>query len=46
MLIETWTDVLTQSFQDIWGVVISYVPNIIVAVIIFALGWLIGAALG
>jgi len=37
---------LTQSFQDIWGVVISYVPNIIVAVIIFALGWLIGAALG
>lgn len=46
MLIDTWAEVLTQSFQDVWGVVISYVPNIIVAVIIFALGWLIGAALG
>lgn len=44
--VDTWASVLTQSFQDVWGVVISYVPNIIVAVIIFALGWLIGAALG
>lgn len=46
MLIETWANVLTRSFQNVWEIVISYVPNIIVAVIIFALGWLIGAALG
>ncbi len=46
MLIDTWTDVLTRSFQDLWAGVIAFTPNIVVALIIFVLGWLIGAALG
>jgi len=46
MLIETWADVLTRSFQDLWIGIVAFIPNIIVALIIFVLGWLIGAALG
>ena len=46
MLIQTWADVLTASFQNLWYGIVAYIPNIIVAVIIFVVGWLIGAALG
>lgn len=45
MLIQTWADVLTGSFQNLWYGVVAYIPNIIVAIIIFLVGWLIGAAL-
>lgn len=46
MIIQTWADVLTASFQNLWYGVVAYIPNIIVAVIIFVVGWLVGAALG
>ncbi len=46
MLLQTWSEVLTQSFQDLWVGVIGFVPNLIVAVVIFILGWVIGAVLG
>lgn len=46
MLIQTWANVLTASFQNLWYGVVAYIPNIIVAVIIFVVGWLIGSALG
>lgn len=46
MLIQTWADVLTSSFQGLLDGVVAFIPNIIVAVIIFLLGWLVGAALG
>ena len=46
MLIETWAQVLTQSFQDLWLGIVAFIPNVIVAIVIFLLGWLVGAALG
>lgn len=46
MLLETWSDVLTQSFQNLWLGVIGYVPHIIVAILIFVLGWVLGSVLG
>jgi hypothetical protein len=46
MLIQTWADVLTASFQNLWYGIVAYIPNIIVAVVIFVIGWVIGSALG
>lgn len=46
MLIETWTEVLTRSFQDLWLGVVDFIPNVVVAIVIFIVGWLIGAGLG
>ncbi len=46
MIIETWGAVLTQSFQDLWTGVITFVPNLVVAILIIVIGWLIGALIG
>lgn len=46
MIIQTWSEVLVQSFQDLWLGVVAFVPNIIVAIIILLVGWVIGALLG
>ena len=46
MLLQTWSEVLTQSFQNLWLGVAAFVPNIIVAVIIFIIGWVIGSLVG
>jgi hypothetical protein len=46
MLINTWGDVLTRSFQDLWLGIVDFIPSFVVAFIIFILGWIIGAILG
>jgi hypothetical protein len=46
MLLNTWGDVLTLSFQNLWVGVINFVPNLVVAIVILILGWVIGALLG
>ncbi len=37
---------MTLSFQNLWVGVVNFVPNLVVAIIILVLGWLIGALLG
>ncbi len=39
MLLQTWSDVLVTSFQDLWGQIIAYTPKILVSIIIFVVGW-------
>lgn len=46
MYIDTWGDVLTTSFQNLWLGVVNFVPNLVVALVILILGWLVGALLG
>lgn len=46
MLLNTWGEVLTLSFQNLWVGVVNFVPNLVVAIVILALGWLVGALLG
>jgi hypothetical protein len=46
MLLETWTQVLNRSFQDLFFGLVTFIPTLIVAIAIFVIGWLIGAALG
>ncbi|CAN5148504.1 mechanosensitive ion channel [soil metagenome] len=45
-MITTWGQVLTLSFQNLWLGIISFVPNLIIALVILVLGWLIGALFG
>lgn len=37
---------MTASFQNLWFGIVSFVPNLVIAVIIVILGWLIGALFG
>jgi hypothetical protein len=42
MFIQTWGDVFSTSLQGLWLGFISFVPNLILAIIIFIIGWAIG----
>ncbi|HEY4505745.1 MAG TPA: hypothetical protein VJG67_03570 [Candidatus Paceibacterota bacterium] len=42
MILDTWSQVLSNSFQGLWSGVILFIPNLIVAVVILCIGWAIG----
>ncbi len=43
MLVQTWVSVLQQSFYNLlWGVV-NFIPNFVLAVIVFLIGWFIAS---
>lgn len=45
-MIQNWGTVLQGSFQDIWMGFAKFVPNLIVAIVIFLVGWFVGSLLG
>lgn len=45
MILQTWGSVLSQSFADLWLGFVSFVPALLIAVIIFIIGWVVGASL-
>lgn len=45
MVFTTWVDVLNQSFQDLLAGLIAFIPSLVIAIIIFVIGWLIGFGL-
>ena len=46
MFLTTWADVLNSSFQNLFYGLVDFIPNLVVALIIFVIGWLIGVGLG
>ncbi len=46
MYLANWGNVLTLSFQNLWLGIVGFVPNLVVALVIVILGWLVGALLG
>lgn len=46
MLLQTWSAVLTDSFQKIGSGVIAFLPKLILALVVFIVGWVIAAFLG
>ncbi len=46
MIINTWSEVLSLSFKNLWIGVVDFIPNLVVAIIIVLLGWGIGVILG
>ena len=46
MVFNTWADVLSQSFQNLSYGLITFIPNLVIAIIIFIVGWLIGIGVG
>jgi len=46
MVVQSWTEVVTASLQTLWSGFIGFLPNLLGAVIIFIIGWLIAIVLG
>lgn len=45
MVLQTWGEVLKESFSRLWSGVIMFIPNLVVALVILIIGWAIGAAI-
>ncbi len=39
--IQTWGEVFTNSLQRVWSGVENFVPNLVIAIIILAIGWIL-----
>lgn len=46
MIINDWSDVIIASFQQVWGTILGFLPNLVGALIVFIVGWLIAFGLG
>lgn len=46
MFIQTWGEVLSTSFQGLWYGFVSFVPQLVIAILIFIIGWMFGAMVG
>lgn len=46
MLAQTWTEIVTTSLQTLWSGFIGFLPNLLGAIIVFIIGWLIASILG
>lgn len=41
MIAQTWGEVITASFQMLWSGFISFLPNLLGAIVVFIVGWFI-----
>ncbi len=46
MFIQTWGEVFSGSLQNLWYGFMSFVPNLLGAVILFIIGWVVGSVIG
>jgi hypothetical protein len=46
MYLTTWASVLNQSFQGLFYGIVAFIPNLLAALVILIVGWIIGAVLG
>lgn len=41
MVVQTWSDIVTEVLQNIWDRIIVFLPNLLGAIIILIIGWII-----
>ncbi len=45
MVLETWGEILAISFQELWFGLMSFIPKLLLSIIIFVIGWVIAITL-
>lgn len=45
MILQNWGLTLSQSFTDLWVGFIGFVPALVIALVIFVIGWVVGSSL-
>jgi len=45
MLLQSWTEVTVNSFQEIWGGFIGFLPSLLGALVVLLVGWAIAIGL-
>jgi len=44
--VNVWTDAVVNSLSDLWIQFISFIPNLVAALVIFFVGWAVAIAIG
>jgi len=44
--VEEWSDITVLHLQDAWGEFLSFIPNLLAAIIIFIIGWFVAIGIG
>jgi hypothetical protein len=44
--IDVWINSVNESFQELWGSIAVVIPNLVVAVLILIIGWIVGVFVG
>ncbi len=45
-MVEEWTTVTIEALEGLWQGFLAFIPNLLGAVIVFVIGWLIASAIG
>lgn len=46
MFVQTWGDTIVASLQNLWALVLSFLPSLIVSLLVVIVGWIVAAAVG
>ena len=46
MIVQTWAQVLQESFSNLLQSTVAFLPNFVFAIIIFVIGWFLGTLIG
>jgi hypothetical protein len=46
MTVQSWGDVLVLSLQNVWTSVVSFLPTLIIAIIVLLIGLFVASVLG
>src|SRR5688572_27083324 len=44
--VNSWTDAVVTSLSDMWVQFITFIPNLVAALVVFFVGWAISIAIG
>ena len=45
-MIQDWSTITVQEFQNLWQGFLGFIPNLLAAIIIFVIGWFIACGIG
>jgi len=45
-MIDTWSEVTIEGFQNLWQGFLGFIPNLLAAILIFVIGWFIACGIG
>lgn len=46
MIAQNWSDIITLSFQNVWTNVLSFLPTLIIAILVLLIGLIVASILG
>ncbi|MDP3764139.1 MAG: hypothetical protein Q8Q95_00780 [bacterium] len=46
MFVQTWGDTIVASLQNMWALILGFLPSLLVALVVVIIGWIVASAVG